>query len=257
MAFPLSYSTLHWQTPDLENDLGALVEKGWDGWESRQSLDWLGSAKRVKSICKSVGIGISAICGPNATLDTTSEAHEMTKRKIEFAADLEVPLFMTKGPGRMGLPTPARDEDLDRMAVAYEDLATFGESLGVTVTFHPHINHLVDSANEFQRFMTRLSKCRLCLDMSHLVLWGMDPIQAVHDYADEIAYVHLHDYKDDTPSDLGDGPMCNFGAFMRALEEIGYSDWITVCPGNTNRTEAEQMHVNRTYLKNLGYLGCG
>ena len=253
MAFPLAYSTLKWKTPNLEQDLALLVEHGWQGWESRQSLDWLGSAKRVSRICRDVGIGISAICGPNATLEASDETHEMNKRKIEFAADLEVPLFMTKGPGRMDLPTPARDEDLDKMAAVYEDLAEYGRPLGVTVTFHPHINHLVDSEGEFRRFMTRLDTCRFCLDMSHLVLWGMDPVQAVHEYADQIAYVHLHDYKGDIPSDMGDGPMCDFKAFLKALEEIGYADWITVCPGNTDRTEKQQMEVNRTYMKKLGY----
>ena len=53
MSFPLAYSALRWQNPKLEQSLVQLREAGWDGWEARQSLDWLGSARRVSQICDS------------------------------------------------------------------------------------------------------------------------------------------------------------------------------------------------------------
>ena len=109
------------------------------------------------------------------------------------------------------------------------------------------------SADEWKRFMPRLSRCRLCLDMSHVVHWGYDPVQAVHDYKDRLAYVHLHDHKNGRNVELGEGPMCDYPAFLRALEDIGYGHWITVCPGQSRRPEAEQMRINRDYLKGIGY----
>jgi sugar phosphate isomerase/epimerase len=251
MSFTLAYSGLRWQTPDLEPTLVQLRESGWEGLEMRQSLDWLGSARRVRKIYDSVGMKIAAICGPNVTLSTTDTAHEINKRRIEFASDLEVPTFMTKGPGRLDRTTT--DDDLDRMAAVYEDLALYAEPLGVTVTFHPHTGHVVDSADEWKRFMTRLHHCRLCLDMSHAVHWGYDPIQAVYDYQDRISYVHLHDHKDGTGVELGEGPMCDYSAFLKALDDIGYAEWVTVCPGNTPRSDVEKMRVNRAYLRGIGY----
>ena len=47
--------------------------------------------------------------------------------------------------------------------------------------------------------------------------------------------------------------MCDFPAFMGALEEIGYSDWITVCPGRIERGDTEKMKRNRAYLREIGY----
>ena len=55
--------------------------------------------------------------------------------------------------------------------------------------------------------MGRLDACRLCMDMSHAVHWGYDPVQAVRDFAARIAYVHLHDFKDGQTVELGEGPM--------------------------------------------------
>lgn len=251
MPFPLAYSSLHWQTPELERELPRLRDAGWEGWEARQSLDWLGPARRVRRVCEAAGVRVAAVCGPNVTLSTTDTAHEINKRRIEFASELEVPTFMTKGPGRLDRPTT--DADLGRMAAVYEDLARYAEPLGVIVTFHPHTGHVVDSGDEWRRFMTRLQHCRLCLDMSHLVHWGCDPVQAVHDYRDRIAYVHLHDYRDGGNVELGEGPMCDYPAFLRALAAIGYRDWITVCPGYSARSEEEKMRVNRHYLRGIGY----
>ena len=251
MSFPLAYSSLYWRTPDLEQDLVRLRETGWEGWEARQSLDWLGSARRVRQICHAVGMKVAAVCGPNVTLSTTDSAQEINKRRIEFAADLEVSTFMTKGPGRLDRPTT--DDDLDRMAAVYEDLAVYAEPLGVTVTFHLHTGHVVDSADEWRRFMPRLHQCRLCLDMSHVVHWGCDPVQAVYDYRDRISYVHLHDHKDGRNVELGEGPMCDYPAFLNALEGIGYRSWITVCPGATEHTDEEKMRINRAYLRSIGY----
>ncbi len=251
MTYPIAYSTLHWQDADLERNLAQLAAAGYRGWEARQSIDWLGTPQRLLQVCRQAGVEIAAVCGPNANLDPDAPTNSIIKRRIEYAAELEVSLFMTKGPGRLDRTTT--DADLDAMAAIYEELARYAAPLGVTLTFHPHINHLVDSADEWYRFMTRLEACRLCLDMSHAVHWGLDPLQSVSDFAERIAYVHLHDYKDGDWVELGQGPMCDYKAFLQALESIGYDGWITVCPGATDAPEAEKMALNRAYLTSLGY----
>ncbi len=251
MKYRLAYSGLFWREPNLEKELDALCANGWDGWEVWQPLDWLGTPRRVRRLCEQFGVEVAAVCGPNASLSVEDPSHQISKRRIEFAAEMGVETFMTKGPGRRD--REGTDEELDLMAVVYEDLAVYGEPLGVCVTFHPHINHLVNSEGDWKRFMERLDVCRLCLDMSHAVHWGYDPVQAVRDFADRIAYVHLHDFKDGQTVELGEGPMCDYPAFMAALEEAGYADWITVCPGEAKRSEGEKMRINRNFLRGMGY----
>ena len=48
MEFKLGYSSLRWKEPNVEEALKQIKDTGWDGWEVRQSLDWLGSAKRLR-----------------------------------------------------------------------------------------------------------------------------------------------------------------------------------------------------------------
>ena len=251
MAYKLAYSGLFWQAPDLEKELAALRDAGWNGWEARQPLDWLGTPNRVRRLCERFSVDLAAVVGPNATLSVEDPTHLINKRRIEFAADLGVETFMTKGPGRGD--RQCTDGELDQMAAVYEDLAQYGERLGVCVTFHPHKNHLVNSEAEWKRFMRRLEVCKLCMDMSHAVHWSYDPVQAVRDFAAQIAYVHLHDFKDGQTVELGEGPMCDYPAFMAALQEAGYAGWITVCPGEAERSEEEKMRINRAYMRDIGY----
>src|SRR5687768_6307717 len=52
MAFKLGYATLRWKQPDLEAALEELKKSGWDGWEGRLPLAWLGTPARVRRICE-------------------------------------------------------------------------------------------------------------------------------------------------------------------------------------------------------------
>jgi sugar phosphate isomerase/epimerase len=253
MSFTYAISTLRWKTPNLEQMLATLHEHGWDGWESRQSLDWLGSSARVKGICDSIGVQVAAIVGANVdSVDPTDQSHEINRRRIEFASDLECGIFVAKGPKRYDRETT--EEDLDQMAEIYEGMAVYAEPLGVTVVYHPHRGHVVDTKEEWQRFIPKLDVCKLCMDMSHSVFWDWDPVEAAVHFKDIIKYVHLHDHRPDGFSlEIGDAMMCDFPKFLKSLEDLGYEGWITACPGRIERDESEKIARNRAYLRSIGY----
>jgi sugar phosphate isomerase/epimerase len=251
MALKWAYSSLKWPLEDLERNLALLVEHGWEGWETRESLDWLGTPKRLRKMCESIGIQIAAVSGPNVPMSRVDQAFEINKRRIEYASDLGVSLLMTKGPGIKDHPTS--DEGLQHVADMYNELARHGEPLGVTVNYHPHINHFVDSKEEWIRFMPLLDECRLCMDMSHAVRWGYDPVEATQAYGDRISLVHLHDEKEGEGADIGEGPMCDYAAFLKAVQAVGYDDWVVVCPGGQHPAEKSISSI-RKYLGSIGYL---
>jgi sugar phosphate isomerase/epimerase len=47
--------------------------------------------------------------------------------------------------------------------------------------------------------------------------------------------------------------MCDYPAFLKALQDIEFDGWIVSCPGNTDRTDEEKMRINRQYLTGIGY----
>ena len=52
MAFKLGYSSIRMETPDLERVLAQMRAAGWEGWELRNALDWLGTPSRVRRLCE-------------------------------------------------------------------------------------------------------------------------------------------------------------------------------------------------------------
>ncbi|MFV0306662.1 MAG: sugar phosphate isomerase/epimerase family protein [Desertimonas sp.] len=113
---------------------------------------------------------------------------------------------------------------------------------GLVQAVHPHVDTLVEHADECQRF---LDSCdvKLCLDTGHLSIGGTDPVDLAHRHPDRIGLVHLKDVDGAVagrersgeldlmaatvaglfPS-LGDG-IVPIGAVIETLERAGYDGW--------------------------------
>lgn len=63
---------------------------------------------------------------------------------------------------------------------------------GLTQAVHPHLDTLIETADEFQRFLDGCS-ARCCLDTGHLTVGGADVVAIARDHLDRIGLVHLKD----------------------------------------------------------------
>ena len=252
MAFKLAYSSLRWQTPDLEQVLGLMKKTGWEGWEVRQSLDWLGSAKRVKTISDRMGVPVAVVCGGGISLDNNQDMKERNKRRIDFTAEVEADTFMFMGAGRP-YGRLVTDDEIKALADLSDELADYAAQYNLDVCYHIHTGTTVDSRSELERLMLLMRRAQLCIDVSHAAFWEYDPAQSIRDFKDRLVYVHLQDYKGYRFVELGEGGLLDFAASMKTLEEIGYNRWITVCPSQSDRSDEEKMRRDRDYLRQLGY----
>ena len=263
MSFKLGYSTLRWQTPDFESLLTQLKASGWDGWEMRQSLDWVGPPKRIRQICDNVGLPVAVVTARGIPLDRNREQMELNKRRMDFAAEVGADCFMFMGAGKPQ-DRPVDDSDIAALAEVSEEWADYAYQYDLEVCYHIHTNTTVDSIADWAKYMSLLRKCKLCIDVSHSALWGYDPVESIRKYKDALIYVHLQDYGStsgggDKPYqvdwvDVGGGTVMDFPKIMKTLEEIGYNRWVTACPGqDSGYSDEERMHINRRYLRKLGY----
>ena len=100
MPFKLGYCVLRWREPDLEPALETLKSIGWDGWECRLPLDWLGTPKRVRQICDNIDMPM-AVFSAHGTPDDRSYANvERNKRRIDFAAEVGADCFLFMNGGK-------------------------------------------------------------------------------------------------------------------------------------------------------------
>ena len=125
------------------------------------------------------------------------------------------------------------------------ELDTVIAASGITQVLHPHVNTLVERADELDRFLDGCDVA-LCLDTGHLTLGGADPVAVVERHPARIGLVHLKDIDADAagrlqrgelglmgatqaglfPS-LGDG-MVPIARVIETLVDIGYSGWYVI-----------------------------
>ena len=172
--------------------------------------------------------------------DRDRENVERNKRRIDYAAEMEADCFMfmsgPKPPGR-----PVGDDDIRAAAAGAEAWAEYAAQYGLELSYHIHTNLLIDSREDWQRYMDCLNKAKLCIDVSHAQLWGFDPVEAIRHYKDKLNYVHLQDYSSTSRGadgqynpiwcSVGEARSCDFPAIAAVLREIGYNRWVTGCPG--------------------------
>ena len=260
----LAYSTIFWQEPDLERGLTELAAAGWEGWECRLPLDWLGPPARVRRVCADAGMPLAVYTAHGNPEDRSFRNREVNRRRIEFAAEIGADCFMfmtgPKPPGRA-----VTTADLQQAAEAADLWAEYGEACGVELSYHIHTNTLVDSVADWRTYLGMLARARLCIDVSHAQLWGFDPVAAIREFAPRLNYVHLQDYSASSRDpdgtyqpvwcDVGEAEAVDFPAVMAVLGELDYRRWITACPrrGDDPQTEAQRSRTAREYLRRLGY----
>ena len=268
MQFKLGYSTLRWQEPDLEPALEALKKAGWDGWEARMSADWLGHPSRLRRVCEDAGLPM-AVYTASGSPDVREWAHvERNRRRMEYAAEVGADCFMFMSGGKPA-GRPVTEDDLTAAADGAEAWAEYAETLGLEISYHIHTNTLVDSVADWKFYSGRLRKARLCIDVSHARLWGYDPSDSIRDFRSRLNYMHLQDYTstsrdesgryDPVWCDVGEGADVDFAAIRRALVEIGFSRWVTSCPGipipgaDDPISEARRSRKTYAFLRRIGY----
>jgi len=265
MAFKLAVSTLRWKNPDLEPCLEALKAAGWDGWECRLPLDWLGTPQRLRRVCENVGLPMVVYTAGGSPDDRDFENVERNKRRMEFAAEVGADCFMYMN-GKKPEGRPVTKGDIKAAAEGAEMWAEYAAQFGLELSYHIHTNLLVDSIADWKTYMSLLDKAKLCIDVSHAELWGYDAVESLRDFRSQLNYVHLQDYAstsrredgfyDPVWCDVGEYANVDFPGVRQVLEEIGYDRWVTAVPGVPivdPLTEAKRSKNMVTYLRGIGF----
>ena len=264
----ICYAALRWHDPDLPAALAALKTVGWDGWEGRLSLDWMGPPSRLRRICDDAGMPL-LVYTASGSPDNRDTAHvERNRRRMEFAAEMGADCFMfMSGPKPDG--RAVGDDDVRASADGAEAWAEYAAGLGLEISYHIHTNLLVDSVEHWKLYMSCLHKAGLCIDVSHAQLWGYDATQSLRDFSGQLNYVHLQDYSSCTRDEdgryqpvwvsVGEAQCMDFGAVMKTIEDIGFDRLVTCCPGEPAYegedavAEAQRSAGMRDYMRTLGY----
>ena len=99
---------------------------------------------------------------------------------------------------------PELDADAwDALLTGLDDVDSVIAEHGVSQVLHPHVDTLVEQADELDRFLDGCGVA-LCLDTGHLTLGAADPVVIAERHPDRIGLVHLKDIDGAAAQRLGE-----------------------------------------------------
>lgn len=159
-----------------------------------------------------------------------------------------------------------------RLADRVNRAGEIAQERGLTACFHPHAGTWVETRDELDRLvsLTDPALASLCFDTGHALYGGMDPIRALTDHRERVAYVHVKDVDPQVLAEVvrdrlgfedgvrrfvftepGRGPL-DLAALARALGAIGYSGWLMVEQDTSRQEPAAAARIARDELARAG-----
>lgn len=216
---------------DMERSLRLLAMHGCLGVEFSQRPDNLCSAKVLHRLLKNSGLSLVGLSG--GTL----------KERIEYCDDVLRPEYLYV-------------EDWD------ENEGDFAIKEGFTLALHPHLFKPCHRLQDASDLLRKYPALKFLPDAAHLSICGDSVAQAVGEWADRLAAVHLKDWSPIYGRTshryargfvhLGKG-LVNFDSLFERLNRINYNGWLVFEQGDPEATpEAIVKHATKWLAKQLG-----
>jgi len=247
-----AYSTINWgATCDLDAALADIRQSGWGAVELfGHSLDWLGTPKMLT---KKLGGLQPATLFSGIEIPVNDVQRTTQFNRIDFAAEIGASEYGLVGGSRLRWRPPTEDEYVELSSFC-EELAVYGRSRGVTVSYHPHVACTIETSEEIDRLIANSTELKLCLDASHIALVDEDPIEVIGHYWDRLGYIHLKDWGHGKFRELGNGTIgIDFRAILSFLEERGFSGWVVLEQSQSDVSPLESANINAEYLRGMRY----
>jgi sugar phosphate isomerase/epimerase len=247
-----AYSTINWGAAcDLEACLGEIRSTGWGAVELfGHSLDQMGTPATMNGLLDGL---IPATVFAGIDLPVTDEQRKVMRNRISFAAEIGATEFGLVGGGRLRFRPPTESE-YSELAGCCEELAVFGRSLGVRVSYHPHVACTIETSAEIELLLERTTVLNLCLDASHIALVDEDPIEVMERYRERTGYIHLKDWGRGKFQELGRGTIdIDFPSILAYLTGRRFGGWVVLEQSQSDESPAVSARINADYLTGLGY----
>lgn len=111
---------------------------------------------------------------------------------------------------------PLSDSDWEYLMANLTEIDQIVSGYGMTQVVHPHVDTLIETAAEMQRFLDS-SDVKFCLDTGHLFIGGADPVAIAAKYPERVGIVHLKDVSAPIASRLRAGEFTLMSATQSGL----------------------------------------
>jgi inosose dehydratase len=156
-------------------------------------------------------------------------------------------------------------DDYRRMGRLLTELGKRTADIGVTVSYHHHMNALGERPQEVRAVLESSDPkfVKLQLDTAHYQQGGGDPVEAIRQYGDRLSFLHIKDLRSPLPGakgdltrsyefvELGRGKV-DLKDVFKALDAVNYKGWAIVELDRVpepNRTPKDSALISRAYIE--------
>jgi inosose dehydratase len=258
------YAAITWGGRDLDA-IADIASAGYRGIQIRSSIlrDFASRPSALRDELARHKLTFVALSSGNLRIDPAVEAgdlatHAANARFVRDAGGLFLQIIDER-PRRA--VTPA---DYVRLGRLLTELGKRTADLGVQLAYHHHMNSIGEPPEAIEQIMEAADRrhVKLLLDIAHFQQGGGDPVRAVKQYADRLAFMHIKDVESvrepaGTPPrpyrfvELGRGTVDVKGVFA-ALDEVKFRGWAVIeldAVPNAARTPKESALANKRYVE--------
>lgn len=208
-------------TPALLTMFSDLNYAGIDGLELMESiLRHDDTVERLKDLTKRYGVSVSGSSyGVGFNMWNKSQ-HTTIMKDIQ----LVIPRLAEVGGETFGISVGSKTElkseaELDAQAVILQDIRKICDDHGIVANLHNHTYEVQNNLHDLKGTLKRIPDFKLGPDLNWLIRGGVDPVNFIETYGDQIVYLHIRDqYKNGTWTEyVGQGDT-DFPAIAKALK---------------------------------------
>ena len=276
---PVSCHMITWGD-HFEQGLREIEELGFHACEPFPQIALAHEAhpETFRELLASHHLRLSALYGGGGRFgDPTRRAEVVSNntRLARFLAAIGVDRLVF-GPGGPRTPGGSTETELREAARTINEAARACYDLGVLACVHPHLGTEIETEPEIDTVM-QLTDPRyvfFCPDTAHLTAAEIDVPSMIRRYGERMRYMHIKDLRAGVIEErrasegkatgvkvesgnerlpifceLGRG-IIDYGPIMDALQEVAYTDWITIEIDVSLTTPKESLSICRDYLLN-------
>ena len=125
------------------------------------------------------------------------------------------------GQKTQGLKT---DAELDAQAELLLKVKRRCEDLGIEPNLHNHTHEIEDDMHDLKGTLKRIPDLKLGPDLNWLIRAGVDPVDFIETYGNQMVYLHIRDqYKDGTWTEYVGQGVTDFKTIAETLQETGFN----------------------------------
>lgn len=270
---PISCHLITWGE-HFEQGLREVHQLGFHACEPfpRVAMAYEDRPQDFKALLAQHDLRLSALYGGGRFGDPARRAEVVAynTRLARFLASIGVDRLVF-GPGGPRTPGGSTPEELQAAIVTINEAARACYDLGVLACVHPHLGTEIETEDEIDTIMegTDPRYVFFCPDSAHLTAAEIDVPRMLRRYGERMRYMHIKDLRDGVIEErkspqatqavssgteqlpifceLGRG-IIEYAPIMQALEEINYTDWITVEIDVSLTTPLESLTICRDFI---------